>query len=157
MTSYTERIGTVHKDDNEILQRTLTGSVVMAVNDTDIQRFRYQFSHARVTIVTTRNALCNRLWRHQENVNRTNEIRRRCVAIVYFITIDVFIMSYKIKSCLWCLWWRTVYALRGGLFWCLFINTKITISYAHKQSMHYSLCHDGNLPLGYNVSHCWHR
>ena len=30
------------------------------------------------------------------------------------------------------LWWRTVYALTGVLFWCLF-PSKITLSWAHKQ------------------------
>ena len=35
----------------------------------------------------------NRLWRHQQNVNRPNETRRRCVQIVVFIVIYIFVAS----------------------------------------------------------------
>ena len=37
----------------------------------------------------------NRYWRHQQNVNRSNEVRCRCVKIVFFIIIYGFVMSCK--------------------------------------------------------------
>ena len=35
----------------------------------------YRFSCARVTIVTSGNALCNRLWRHGQNTSKASEAR----------------------------------------------------------------------------------
>ena len=38
-------------------------------------------------------AISNRLWRHQQNVNRASKTRGRCVKIAVFIAINWFVMS----------------------------------------------------------------
>ena len=71
--------------------------------------------------------ITNRLWRHQQNVKRAS--------VIYGSLCHVR------NEIMYVLVWRTVYALTRVLFWCLFlpllrnseINTKITLSWAHKQ------------------------
>ena len=64
---------------------------------TDIQRVRYHFSYARVTIIQS-------IWRHRQsivpqkpNVNRASEARGRWVKLVDIYRIDIygFVMSSK--------------------------------------------------------------
>ena len=83
--------------------------------------------------------ISNRLWRHQPNVNRASETRGRCVKIV---ALTSFLDSLCLRNeILYILSWRTVYALRECYFGvylpCWFVtremNTKITLSWAHKQ------------------------
>ena len=45
--------------------------------------------------------ISNRLWRHQQNENRASETRGRCVKLVVFIGIYGFVMSCKIKQCMY--------------------------------------------------------
>ena len=84
----------------------------------------------------------NRLWRHQQYVNRASETRGLCVK-------TVILSSFMDSLC--CVGSRIMYALTSWavyaltrlrvLFWCLFpsllcnlgINTKITLSWAHRQ------------------------
>ena len=70
---------------------------------------RCHFSHAHIIIVTSHNALCNQLWRHQQN---TKEQMRHGVdvnlRIIFFILINAVITSCKksnnactaVKNCL---------------------------------------------------------
>ena len=47
-----------------------------------LTRNLFCFFVARITIVTSRNALWNRLWRHQQDVDRTSGTRNWCLNIV---------------------------------------------------------------------------
>ena len=42
--------------------------------------------------------ISNRLWRHQQNVNRASETRDRCVKIIVFIVIYGFVMPCKKRN-----------------------------------------------------------
>ena len=55
----------------------------MAVNQIHIWWIGYHFSNACVTIVTSRNVLCN-WFRLRPSVNKVSETRSRCVKIIYF-------------------------------------------------------------------------
>ena len=73
-----------------------------------IKQVRYHLSHA-ITIVASRDALCNLLWRHQQNVNRARE------------TTTVFLPSFmgplcRVQKMMYVPSWRTVYVLTRVLF-----------------------------------------
>ena len=85
--------------------------------------------------------ISNRLWRHQQNVNRASETRRRRVKIV---VLSLFMdSSCRLRNkIIYALSWRTVYALTRVLFFGVYfhrccttrtINANITLSRAHKQ------------------------
>ena len=79
--------------------------------------------------------LSNRLWRHQQNVNRAKERRGRCVKIIVLSSVMVPLCRVK-NEVMYVLSWRTNSALTRVLFWCLSIiilNAKITFSWAQKQ------------------------
>ena len=86
-------------------------------------------------------AIANQLWRHQQNVKRATETRGWCVKILVLAQFMDSLCHVRNKI-MYVLLWRTVYVLTRVLFWCLFsprccttreINTKITLSWAHKQ------------------------
>ena len=85
------------------------------------------------------NVISNRLWRHQQNENRTRETRGRCVKIVVFIVIFGFVMwcKNKIMYCRDELFLRSIECYFGTYFPCCFAtretHTKITLSWALKQ------------------------
>ena len=81
------------------------------------------------------------LWRHQQNIKRASETRGLCVKILVLASFMDSLCRVR-NEIMYVLLWRTVYALTQVLFWCLFpssvilvfiINTKITLSWAHKQ------------------------
>ena len=75
----------------------------------------------------------NRLWRHQQNINRESGKRRQCMRIAVFIVIDWFVCRVRNKI-IHVLEWRTVYVLTPVLFGVYFIiNIKLTLSWAQKQ------------------------
>ena len=82
--------------------------------------------------------ISNRVRRHQQNVNRANDTRDRCVKILVFIVIYAFVLSCK-NNLIYVLSWRPIYALTRVLFWCLFPsllrnsrkNAKITLVWAN--------------------------
>ena len=60
-------------------------------------------------------AISNRLWRHQQNVNRASETRGWCVKVedrCLQRNLWIRYVVYEILS------WRTVYALTRVLYWC---------------------------------------
>ena len=70
-----------------------TNMANMAVNKIYTERDRYRFSRAGLTIVH----ISNQLWRHQQNVNHTNETRGRSMREDRrFIVIYGFVMSWKV-------------------------------------------------------------
>ena len=87
--------------------------------------------------------ISNRLWRHQQQKDRASETRGRCLYIVVFIVIYVFVMSCKKQNNVCTLATRA-------------ISTKITHSWALKQfvtRVHtlfsiYSLCLINNTGYG---------
>ena len=56
----------------------------------DIQWVRYHFSHARVIIVMSRDAICNRFRRHQQKLNRAIERWSRCCELSYLSPYDAW-------------------------------------------------------------------
>ena len=63
--------------------------------------------------------ISNRLWRHQQNENRTNETRGRCVRIVFLLSFVGSLGRVRNKI-MYILSIRTVSVLTRVLFWCLF-------------------------------------
>ena len=86
-------------------------------------KLRGQFSRVRVTIVRSRDALCNQLWRHQQNVNKKNEILVRCVKIVILLLFMGSLCRRRNKI-MYTLSLRTVYAHTLELFVCLFPSSE---------------------------------
>ena len=76
--------------------------------------------------------IANRLWRHRQNVKLASETRGWCVKILVLASFMDSLCLVRNKI-MYVLLWRTVYALTRVLFWCLFINTKIILSWARKQ------------------------
>ena len=75
----------------------------------------------------------NRLWRYQQNVNRTSETQCRCVKIIIFIIIYGLLFHVRNWGMYVFSWWMVYALLTWVLFQCLFyINTKITLLWAHK-------------------------
>ena len=74
----------------------------------------------------------NRLWRHHQNEDRASETRGRCVKIVVLSSFMDYLCRLRNKI-ISVLSWQTVSALTRVLFSSLFINTKITLSWALKQ------------------------
>ena len=84
--------------------------------------------------------ISNRLWRHQQSVNRASEAQVRCVKIIVSSSFmdSLCRVRYEIT---YVFSWRTVYALTrvfSGVYspcCCATreINTPITLSWAHKQ------------------------
>ena len=74
----------------------------------------------------------NRLWRHHQNEDRASETRGRCVKIVVLSSFMEYLCRLRNKI-IYVLSWQTVSALTRVLFSSLFINTKITLSWALKQ------------------------
>ena len=92
----------------------------------------------------------NRLWRHQQNVNRASERRGRCVKIMDLSSFMDSLCRVRNKI-MYVLSWRTVYALTSYrvLFWCLFpsllrnsgnkhqnINRTLSSMWYYSQQMH---------------------
>ena len=115
----------------------------------DIQWVRYHFSHARVTIVMSRDAICNRFRRHQQKLNRAIERWSRCCESSYLSPYDAWCcqphrMGHRVNlkwimmdgwmRHLCCvrneitqaLQWRFIYALTRMLFWYSFRSSLAT-------------------------------
>ena len=75
--------------------------------------------------------IANRLWRHQQN-KASEWDTGWCVKNLVLASFMDSLCRVRNKI-MYVLLWRTVYALTGVLFWCLLINTKITLQWAHKQ------------------------
>ena len=75
---------------------------------------KHVFPRARATNTKSRSSVCNRLWRHQQNVNRASETHIWCVGIGFLIFISWFIMS--------CKRWNNVCTL---VKMCLFANSSV--------------------------------
>ena len=97
------------------------------------------FFHERLWISLCINSISNnldiiftyRLWHHQQNENKASKTRCRCVKIIFLITSDRTIMSYKKQNdaCVVvanCLWSQSSDTLDGFYF------TRITLLWAHR-------------------------
>ena len=94
----------------------LTRLVVnIAVYKIDIQRVRYHYSHDGVTIVRS-------LWCHQQLIMMSSTEWRLSKWFVKIIFLSSFMDSLcRVRNkIIYVLSWRTVPALTGVLFWCLF-------------------------------------
>ena len=85
--------------------------------------------------------IANRLWRYRQDVKGATEIRRWCVKILVLASFMDSLCRVWNKV-MYVLLWRTVYALTRGCYFGVYfprccanweINTKITLSWAHKQ------------------------
>ena len=78
-------------------------------------------------------AINNRSWRHQPNINRGSGKRRWCMRVAVFIVIDWIVCRVRNKIT-HVFSWRTVYALIRVLVWCLFPSVLSNSGNKHKNN-----------------------
>ena len=119
----------------DILNRTIS---IFILSYTTVRKYRWNKVDIIKSISNQCDVISNRLWRHQQNVNRAGETRVRCM--------KSFLSSFMDPLCrvrnkiLYVLSWLTVYAFSRVLFGINLshccttreIYTKIALSWAHK-------------------------